>query len=86
MCEDLKNLNLFYPFLSRYPTTGKHNYIFDLYLLSKCKNVICSNSTFAWWGAWLNENPNKNVFIPSMWFSDARKETLHMDGCTIVNF
>jgi hypothetical protein len=41
----------------------------DLYLMSMCNNNIIANSTFSWWGAWLNNN-NKQVIIPKKWFGD----------------
>ena len=51
--------------------SGEPDFI-DLYMMSICDNNIIANSSFSWWGAWLNKHPNKIVVAPTNWFGPAK--------------
>jgi hypothetical protein len=60
----------------------------EMWIMSLCKNNIISNSTFSWWGSFLNKNKNKIVISPSLWFGpDGPKEysNIYRKDFTIID-
>ena len=53
----------------------EENEIDSLLLMSRCNGGICANSTFSWWGAYIN--PNRKLILPSKWYND---DSLYTEG------
>lgn len=57
-----------YTLVDQNPSYGWGSH-FDMQLMTCCRHNIISNSTYSWWGAYLNGNSEKLVIAPSVWFS-----------------
>jgi hypothetical protein len=62
-----ENIKLDFPCLFINNNFGENSYV-DMQLMSMCKHNIIANSSFSWWGAWLNKNESKVVVAPQKWF------------------
>lgn len=59
--------------------TGKDSWQ-DMMLMSRCRHHIICNSTFSWWGAWLNPRKDKLVLVPERWFNHVDTPDIYPEG------
>lgn len=77
-CRNFMNNTMF--------TLVDENEIDCLYLMSRCwKGGICANSSYSWWGSYLNPNPSKKVYFPSKWINKDWNIDVYPSYSTIVS-
>ncbi|MDE2018773.1 MAG: alpha-1,2-fucosyltransferase [Patescibacteria group bacterium] len=71
-----EHLRLGFPTTYVSATSGGYKQNFHLQLIAQCKHNIIANSTFGWWGAWLNQNPGKIVVAPKIWHPGLERDDI----------
>ena len=76
----ISNLSLSYPItFVEHDSNELSRDIEDLRLMSQCKHHIIANSSFSWWGAWLNPRNAKMVIAPKQWFTKEGLMSMRVD-------
>lgn len=71
--DDVNLAKEFLPENNDYIFCDTANWQEDLYFMQNAKHNIVANSSFSWWAAWLNQNPEKMVLAPNQWFTKEAK-------------
>ena len=62
--------------------TGKRSYL-DMFMMTQCKNLIIANSSFSWWGAYLNIH-QKNIVAPQKWVNLPIGHKMQQDNWILI--
>lgn len=73
-----QNLDIAFPLVFVTDNTGEKSYM-DMQLMSLCKHNIIANSSFSWWGAWLNSYKHKIIIAPKKWYADESRNSQTQD-------
>jgi hypothetical protein len=76
------NLPIKYEVIDLYQ--GSLSYL-NLYLMANCLNLIVANSTFSWWGAYLNRQ-NSIICVPANWFNDKKRKITFLNNWKVIDF
>ncbi len=69
-----QSISITYPSVYVDHNRGEDSYV-DMQLMSLCKHHIIANSSFSWWGAWLNPSAKKIVVAPKLWFKNGNNDS-----------
>ena len=64
------------------------NHYEQILIMKECKDFVISNSSFAWWGAYLSNNTKKMVIVPPIWMNGVRtiKDTRYYENMSILEY
>ena len=96
LINEMVNMPVFYFFSNDMEWTKKvfgekRNYIYvegnseergyvDMQLMTECRHQIIANSSFSWWAAYLNDNPDKKVICPDKWVNTKETSDVYCEG------
>lgn len=63
--------------------TGEDS-LFDMWLMTQCRHNIIANSSFSWWGAWLNRHEGQEVIAPRTWFYHVQTPDIYLADWRVI--
>ena len=84
--DDIEYCKTYHVFNNINKTFLDYDDFLTIYAMSLCsKGGICCNSTFSWWGSFMNENPDKIVTMPSRWLNNDWQNDVFYENVVIIN-